>query len=75
MNYHFSPLTYITDINYYKQVSKIPLNLPFYGYTRPNPAIIKSGVQPNLIDFESDLKGITRPIAYCDNYKYHPFKN
>lgn len=57
-----SPLMYNMMFNKYEHCDKTPCNGQRL-YPRFDPAIV---------DVESELKNITRPLSDCDEYKYSP---
>ena len=56
-----APLSFITDITKYENCNKCTYNGNFYV-----------PYDPAIVDVESELKNITRPLSDCNQFKYNP---
>jgi len=56
-----SPFTFMTDITKYENCNKCTQNGQYWV-----------PYHPQIVDVESELKNITRPLSDCDQFKYNP---
>ena len=61
-----SPLQYMLDPVKYEHCTKCRPELGILGGTAV------SHINGNLVDLENDLRGQTRPLTHCPEYKYAP---
>ena len=69
LNQSVAPINFALDPVKYEHCNKCRVELGVVG------GMNVSHIKGNLIDLENDLRGQTRPVTKCSNYKYQPSKN
>lgn len=64
-----SPFQHLMDLNRYQHTNECRNEFGLIGGHNPNVA---AGGWANIVDVESNLRGITYPATKCPTYDFHP---